>query len=158
MKPRPPTLRQRRRYVLAVLEPPWSPVEAKVLSAAILDAVTSLWGDVVAARMQPAMIRFEQGVLIVRCRRGTERNLVLALSTLSTVGGQEIALHTCATSGTLLALKQRIPPRPRIQKEDCTWKGREYIAFRYEQKVDLVEKGMKGQNLLFLTEHDIEEF
>jgi ribonuclease P/MRP protein subunit POP5 len=159
MKPRPPSLRQRRRYVLALLEPCWCCVEAKALHTAILDATTSLWGDAVAARMQPGVSFFEQGALIVRCRRNMEKDLVLALSTVTEAGGQAVALRPCSTSGTILALKRRIPSRPHdLQQEDLSWKGKEYTAYRYEQKVDLFEKGIKGQNLLFLTEHDIEEF
>ncbi len=46
MKPLPPTLREKRRYILARIVPRWRiPEDARLLHLAVMEAATSLWGD-----------------------------------------------------------------------------------------------------------------
>ena len=108
MSVRPPTLREKRRYLLAKIEPCGMPVEGKDLYYAIHEAATSLWGDVVVAAMQPAVIAIEDGYAILRCRRGTEREFAISLSTVTGYRDTRIALRIIATSGTIDTLRDRI--------------------------------------------------
>jgi ribonuclease P/MRP protein subunit POP5 len=111
MSVRPPTLREKRRYILAKIEPCGAPVEGKDLYYAIHEAATSLWGDVVVAAMQPAVIAIEKGYAILRCRRGTEREYATSLSTITVCRENRIALRIIATSGTIDSLRDRIKER-----------------------------------------------
>jgi ribonuclease P/MRP protein subunit POP5 len=98
MKPLPPTLRQKRRYVLARIVPPWTPIlDHRTLSAEVQAAVTMLWGDAGGAEIQPVIVACEQGHAIVRCRRDTEDRLATALATVRRVGEHPVALLTVAT-------------------------------------------------------------
>ena len=161
MKPLPPTLRTRKRYILAGIEPPGSGADQKDLYHAIADAVTSLFGDIRAAAISPAVISSGPDYVIVRCTRSGERDLRIALSMVTVAGDGRIVLRPRATSGTLHALRRRIqegrpaePERP----HEVRFGGRMYDARRYQgQKVDVIEKGIKRQELLFLTQDDLEE-
>ena len=108
MTVRPPTLREKRRYVLARVLPGGMTVDPKELYFAVAEAVTSLWGDDLASRVHPAVLAIENGCAFIRCRRGTERELALALSTVTSCAGQKIALRTIATSGTMESLRARL--------------------------------------------------
>jgi ribonuclease P/MRP protein subunit POP5 len=127
------------------------------------EAVTSLWGDAAAALVHPVVIAAESGFAIMRCRRGTERELAIALSTVSSCAGQRIALRTVATSGTLESLRQRIAslqvpvPLPGMP-EECTIDGQLYrVCHCAGQKVDVIEKGFKNTARFFLTTEDLED-
>jgi len=108
MAVRPPTLREKRRYVLARIDPEGVQVDPKDLYYAMYEAVVSLFGDLVAAAMQPSVIGIESGCALFRCRRGTERELMIALSTLGACREVPVALRILAVSGTLESLRERI--------------------------------------------------
>jgi len=107
----PPTLREKRRYLLAQIDPWGVPANGKELYYAIYDAATALWGDIVVAAMQPEVISIEHGHAILRCRRGTEREYAIALSTVTRCGDKRVALRVIATSGTIDSLRDRIKER-----------------------------------------------
>lgn len=161
MKARPPTLREKKRYLLIRVEPPFPDPDPKELYFAVLDSVTSLFGDAGAARMMPVVITCGAGYALIRCSRGHEEQIRIALATVTSVADRRIALHPVATSGTLLALRRRIAcMRPCCGEmiPPLHFRKREYQARRYPgQKVDLLEKGIKSQELLFLTQDDLEE-
>jgi len=109
MTVRPPTLRDRRRYLLVRVDPTGTPVDQKELYYAISDSVTSLFGDVVAAIMVQAVICAEgDRHIVIRCRRGTERELATALSTITACRDTRIALRIIAASGTIESLRERL--------------------------------------------------
>jgi ribonuclease P/MRP protein subunit POP5 len=161
MKPLPPTLRTKKRYILAGIEPPAAGVDQKDLYYAITDAVTSLFGDVRAAAISPAVISSGPDYVIVRCTRGGEQEMRIALSTVTAAGDRRIVLRPRATSGTLHALRRKLPqerPAEPEQPAEIHFGGRIYDARLFQvQKVDLMEKGIKSQELLFLTQDDLEE-
>jgi ribonuclease P/MRP protein subunit POP5 len=93
---RPPTLREKRRYILVCVEPSGTIIDQKDLFHTVCDAITSLWGDATAAVITPAVIGSEGQYKIIRCRRGTERELSLALTTITYCrenGWPRISLH-----------------------------------------------------------------
>jgi ribonuclease P/MRP protein subunit POP5 len=159
MKPRPPSLRVKKRYVLAMIVPPWRTADARTLGSAVHEAATALWGDARTALMQPAVVTAEGEMMIVRCRRGTERDLVTCLSTVTAAGDLPLCLRPLAVSGTILALKERAALlRHTTQEEELALPDRTVTAYRYQgHKVDLLERGNKGQHVVFFTEEDIEE-
>ena len=168
MSVRPPTLREKRRYLLARIEPCGVPLEAKDLYYTIHEAATSLWGDVVVAAMQPAVIALEEGYAILRCRRGTERECAIALSTITACRDHQIALRIIAASGTIDSLRDRIHaigayvPQSKgcelMENEECTFDKRTFEVIHCDgQKIDVIEKGFKNTHRLFLTTEDLEE-
>jgi ribonuclease P/MRP protein subunit POP5 len=163
MGTRPPTLREKRRYILVSVEPSGTIIDRKDLYFAICDAATSLWGDVTAAVIMPAVIACEGQYMIIRCRRGTERELFIALSTITCCRDSRIALRITATSGTINTLREKIrslqtPDREAVSPPEFMFSEKLFRAeYCSGQKVDVIEKGFKNTNRLFLTREDLEE-
>jgi ribonuclease P/MRP protein subunit POP5 len=161
MKPRPPTLREKRRYLLVRIAPPAVVIEPRDLYLAILEALSSLHGDTVVAKVQMAVVQAKGEYAIVRCTRGRETLVTGAMSTVTAVNGVRIAVRTLAVSGTILSLQKRMTGFGSSRPERTTelnYRGRWYQAYFYSgEKVDLIEKGFKSQELLFLTTGDLEE-
>ncbi|WP_440949675.1 Rpp14/Pop5 family protein [Methanosphaerula subterraneus] len=159
MKPRPPTMRIKKRYVLAAVVPNYPSIDSKALYLAIADAVTELYGDAGGAALHHAVVFSGNGYLIARCSRGTEHQLATALAGVTAVDGRRVALRTLATSGTIHALRGRMrqpteqPEREDLEMDDVIYE----VHARESQKVDLIEKGCNSQKLLFFVEQDLEE-
>jgi ribonuclease P/MRP protein subunit POP5 len=162
MSPRPPTLRENRRYILVRVEPAVTVIDQKELYYAISDAVTSLWGDAVAGVITQAVVAAENGHVIIRCLRGTEKELALALSTVTACRDVRLALRIVAASGTIESLRERIQGQqvsgePVPEAGDCMFENKEvHIMYCNGQKVDVIEKGFKNAHRLFLTKSDLE--
>ncbi len=158
MKPRPPTLRNNRRYVLASLHPFYCDVAPKEMYYALLDAITSLWGDSVSSEIEMAVITCNNGYVEVRCIRGTEKMLEAAMVTLTEVNGNHLSLRPVATSGTLHALRKHIRSLPVISETDIyVSSGQKYAAYYYSQeKVDLFQNVTRKQEKLNFTNRDLE--
>jgi len=162
MSPRPPTLRENRRYILARIEPGGTAVEPKELYYAVADAVTSLWGDAVAGVIMQAVMSIEDGHAIIRCLRGTEKELMIALSTVTACRETRIALRVVAASGTIESLRDRIRDGTAEQESmpgSATGvfdKKETGIVCCHGQKVDVIEKGFKNAHRLFVTRSELE--
>jgi ribonuclease P/MRP protein subunit POP5 len=160
---RPPTLREKRRYILISVEPSGTIIDRKDLYHAVCDAITTLWGDVTAALIMPAVISSEGRYMIIRCRRGTERELSLALASITCCRENPIALRIVAASGTINTLRERIQglqipdTEPASPLEYMIGEKLFHVQYCSGQKVDLIEKGFKNTNRLFLTREDLEE-
>ena len=182
MSTRPPTLREKRRYILARIEPAGMVPEQKELYYAISDATTSLWGDATTAIITPAVVALEHGHVIIRCRRGAERELAIALSTVTACRDMRLCLRIIAASGTMESLRTRFRPKkipkPKTQPgsepetestapeadagiepvlPECTFAKKTFLIMHCNsQKIDVIEKGFKNTNRLFLTKDDME--
>jgi ribonuclease P/MRP protein subunit POP5 len=162
MTARPPTLRDKRRYLLVRIEPAGIPVDQKELYYAIADAITSLFGDAAAAIMIQAVVAAEGDYVFIRCRRGTERELAIALSTITACRETRIALRIVAASGTMESLRERIRTRKVMEPVaeepgECRFDKKIFTPLCcYGQKVDVIEKGFKNTNRFFLTNEDLE--
>ncbi len=163
MGTRPPTLREKRRYLLVVLEPAGTAVDQKDLYYAISDATTHLWGDAMAAVITPEVVASDGQFFIIRCRWGTEHELATALSTITTCRDTRIALRMVAASGTIESLRERIragvrPGTDQLAPGECIFDKKTFQFGQCNgQKVDVIEKGFKNTNRLFLTREDMEE-
>jgi ribonuclease P/MRP protein subunit POP5 len=163
MTPRPPTLRDKRRYLLVRLEPAGTAVDQKELYYVIADAITSLFGDAAAAVMIQAVVAAEGDYVFLRCRRGTERELAIALSTITTCRETRIALRIIAASGTMESLRERIRSRKSPEPAPAGSEDRIFDqktvtpAYCNGQKIDVIEKGFKNAHRFFLTTEDLEK-
>jgi ribonuclease P/MRP protein subunit POP5 len=79
-----------------------------------------------------------------------------ALATVTRIGEGRVAIRTITTSGTLHAIRSRPHGRPEaLWEKKLVIGGRAFLARAYAgQKVDLIENGIKGQELLFFTDED----
>jgi len=159
MKPRPPAMRAKRRYILVRVLPYGATPDQKQAYFSVIEAATSLWGDAAVGFAQPAVVFCDAGYIVVRCRRGTEKDIATALTTVTAIADGPVALRTVAVSGTIHALKRRMKPiRPFPEAEETEFAEHHFTVYRYpRQKVDLVEKGIKHQKIVFFTEADLEE-
>lgn len=161
MKPRPPTMRGKRRYILARLDPPSVAVSGRDLYYAIAESLTSLYGDSGMARIQPSVVSCTGGYAIIRCIRSTEGQVSACLAAVHQVQEVSVAVRSIRTSGTMRSLRQHLAgmkPRVPCGEQDAYFQGRSWTAVQYPgAKVDLFEKGFKNQQPLFLTEEDLEE-
>jgi ribonuclease P/MRP protein subunit POP5 len=163
MSTRPPTLRENHRYLLVRIEPAGISADQKDLYYALSDAITSLWGDAMAAVIMQAVVATEGRYAVIRCRRGTERELAIALATVTVCHDVRIALRIVAASGTIDSLRRRIKAEKPV--ENSGEERREYIiagkpynsVYCDVQKIDVIEKGFKNTHRLFLTREDMEE-
>ncbi len=161
MTPRPPTLRDKRRYLLVRVEPAGTPVDQKELYYTIADAITSLFGDAAAAVMIQAVVAAEGEYVFIRCRRGSERELAIALSTVTACRDTRIALRIIAASGTMESLRERIRPAAPApvpaEEAEITFGTTTFTAVHGSgQKIDVIEKGFKNAHRLYLTREDLE--
>jgi ribonuclease P/MRP protein subunit POP5 len=146
------------------VEPSGTVIDHKDLHYTISDAITSLWGDVVAAVITSAVVASEDQYFIIRCRRGTEQDLSVALSTITTCCDTPVALRMVAASGTIDTLREKIrskknPDMRFLSPRECTFDKKLFQITQYDgQKIDVIEKGFKNTNRLFLTKEDLEEF
>ncbi len=159
MKPRPPAMRTKRRYILVRIHPYGMVADQKQVYLSVIEAATSLLGDAAVGLAQPAVVFCDGGYAVVRCRRGSEADVATALATVTTIADRRAALRTVAVSGTIHALRRRMKPiRPAPDPGETAVGDDCFTVYRYpRQKVDLVEKGIKHQKLLFFTEADLEE-
>ncbi len=86
-------MRDKRRYILARITPAWVCPETKSIYLVVQEAITSLWGDAMAAGIQMAVVYGDKEFCIIRCRRGCEGWLETALSTVSCLNDQGISLR-----------------------------------------------------------------
>ena len=161
MTPRPPTLRDKRRYLLVRVEPAGTLVDQKELYYTIADAITSLFGDAAAAVMIQAVVAAEGEYVFIRCRRGSERELAIALSTVTACRDTRIALRIIAASGTMESLRERIRPAAPApvpaEESEITFGTKTFTAVHCNgQKIDVIEKGFKNAHRLYLTREDLE--
>jgi ribonuclease P/MRP protein subunit POP5 len=146
-----------------LVEPAGTPIDQKDLYYAVSSAITSLWGDVMASSIMPAVVAAEERFIIIRCHRGTERELAIALSTITTCREVRIALRVIAASGTIESLRDRLWTMKKAVGEDsepceCVFEKKPVQVVHCDgQKIDVIEKGFKNTNRLFLTREDLEE-
>jgi ribonuclease P/MRP protein subunit POP5 len=163
MSIRPPTLREKRRYLLVCIEPAGTIIDQKDLYYVVSEATTSLWGDVVAAVIMEAVVGSDGNYMIIRCQRGTEQDLSIALSTITTCCGLPVALRMIAASGTIESLREKIrkvktPSLEILSPRECRFDKKLFQTCQANgQKIDVIEKGFKNTNRLFLTKEDLEE-
>ena len=101
----PPTIREKRRYVLFKLiipedEVPPSPAE---VAKTITQQCTQLYGEVGFSQIMPKLVYYDGEWGISRCVRGKEMLLRAALATIESIGTTEAHLLSMITSGTIAA-------------------------------------------------------
>ena len=159
MTVRPPTLRIRYRYLLASVAPPYREIDPKKMHRALHEAVTSLYGDAQASEIKMGVMRVGGGVAILRCQRGREQLLGLALSTVTSVDGVRVTLSPVAVSGTMKTLREKIPASPAFRYGgEREIGGRLYAEWRAEDgRIDFIAKGIRTEETLYIIHDEMED-
>ena len=111
MKPLPPTLREKRRYVLVKItncNQPDCNITQKDLYYTIRDACIELFGDVGLSNMHIAVVWSENQYFIVKCKRGSEFQVISSISIINQIHNTPVSMHTVKISGTIHGTKKRI--------------------------------------------------
>lgn len=101
--------RIRRRYLALQLDSDSLP-SAKEFIEAVWSAVTRLYGEHGASLTNLALIDYdlEKKTAVIRTSLTTLNLVRASLATITSLAGDEIAVHVTAVSGTIKALNQKI--------------------------------------------------
>ena len=107
-----PVRRRRKRY-LALRAEGNVPKDGRELEEIILKALLSLFGQDGASRADLKLIEYdgEEGVGIVRCSHKHMGLVRAAIASVVEHEGRPLAIHVVDVSGTLRALRKRLPSR-----------------------------------------------
>ena len=107
-----PVRRSRRRYLAIYIEGA-KPGGAKELEELIFSSLLRLFGEVGASKASFRVVEYDagEGVAVVRCGHKHAGLVRAALAAITDVGGRPAALHVLDVSGTLRALRKRLPSR-----------------------------------------------
>lgn len=155
-----PSMRENYRYILIRCTPASLKFEGRELYLALSEAVTSLFGDAFSAKVWVAVMSVSGEFSIIRCRRGTEPEVMAAVATVFRIADQDAALHTILVSGTIITLREKIAKISRKIKEETIYIGGSptHVIIDHSGRIDLKEKGINLQTPQYITEPDIEEY
>lgn len=98
----PPSLRERRRYILfEVMHEREITIDKRELLKAIWDSVYSLYGEVGASECRLWLIEYNKGVGILRCANGKVEEVRASLSCVHSVKGVQVGIRVKKISGTI---------------------------------------------------------
>ena len=103
MKPFPPTLRERRRYIKFKVH---GATDEKEVNQAISSSVLSLFGEDGYARSNFSIIEYEKGVGICRCTHDWLDNILVALVFVRKIGPKDGRITAQEVSGTLKTIRR----------------------------------------------------
>lgn len=98
-------MRAKRRYVLVMSS---TPIDAEGSQPALRNSLLGIMGAEAYANAMPKVVKqLDDKTFIVRVNRGSERQLVLALSFIKEISGTKLGLYTLRTSGSIAALLRK---------------------------------------------------
>ncbi|MFC2174617.1 Rpp14/Pop5 family protein [archaeon] len=103
MKPFPPTLREKRRYIEFKV---YGPTVEKDVSQAVSNSVLSLFGEDGYAKANFSIIEYSRGKGICRCTHDWLDNVLVALAFVDRVGGEKARITVLSVSGTLKTIRK----------------------------------------------------
>ena len=109
-------VRARRKRYLALKVEGEGPRNAGELEEVVLKAIIGLFGQDGAAKAGVKVVEYDpaRGVGIVRCYHEHMGLVRASLASVVEHGGRPLALHVVDVSGTLRALRKRLPSRSRL--------------------------------------------
>jgi len=107
LNPIPPTLREKKRYILFKLICD-EPLEESDVNFAINDAFLSLFGSFGSAKINPKLIEWHsQGNTgILKCERSSKDQAIAALQFLREIKDKAVVPNIISVSGTLKSLRE----------------------------------------------------
>ena len=101
MKPFPPTIREKSRYIRFQVVGEKS---EKVVRQALNNSVMQLFGEDGYSRSGCAIISYEKGVGVMRCTHEWLDNVLVALTFVTKIGSKQGKVEVLAVSGTIKGL------------------------------------------------------
>jgi RNase P/RNase MRP subunit POP5 len=100
----------RRRYILAKIDC-YNPPHEKDFQNALLSSIIRLFGEYGASQTDLSLIEYnyERKYAIVRCSHKALPIVRAAMAAVNKIGSYEAAIHVLLVSGTLKALRRKIP-------------------------------------------------
>ena len=104
MKPFPPTLREKRRYIEFRVRGPQGEKDA---TQAINNVFLSLFGENGYADANLSVIEYSRGKGILRCSHDWLDNTLVALAFVAKIGAENARIEVLGVSGTLKTLRKK---------------------------------------------------
>jgi len=103
VKPFPPTLREKRRYIHFKV---FGPSGEKDVQDALSRSVLSLFGEDGYAKANFSIIEYSRGKGICRCTHDWLDNILVALAFVREIKGEKARISVLGVSGTLKTLRK----------------------------------------------------
>jgi len=103
MKPFPPTLREKRRYIHFTVR---GSQAGEAVAQAINDSMLSLFGEDGYAKANFSIVDYSAGMGVCRCTNDWLDNSLVALAFVSQIDAKPARIDVLGVSGTLKALGQ----------------------------------------------------
>jgi ribonuclease P/MRP protein subunit POP5 len=107
MKVLPPTLREKKRYIIFEVCCK-EKIESKELIKEILSSTRSLYGDLGMSKFNLWLISFDGRSCIIRCARDKTEDVRAALAAIDRINDQSIGISVLGISGTINGAKKRL--------------------------------------------------
>jgi len=100
--------RVKRRYLVLQVDSEVVPSQKELMNA-IWSAVVKLYGEVGASQTSMSLIEYdlEKKLAVIRTALATLNIVRASIASITSVAGNEAALHVLAVSGTIKALRKR---------------------------------------------------
>lgn len=100
----------RRRYILAKIDC-YKPPHEKDFQNALFSSIIRLFGEYGASQTDVSLIEYDykRGYAIVRCSHKALPMVRAAMAAVNKIGSYEAAIHVLLVSGTLKALRRKMP-------------------------------------------------
>uniref|UniRef100_A0A7J2TJ64 Ribonuclease P protein component 2 n=1 Tax=Archaeoglobus fulgidus TaxID=2234 RepID=A0A7J2TJ64_ARCFL len=103
----PPSMRSRKRYIAFRIIAENS-IDKRALWDAMMESLTSLFGEVEALGTGMKLEEFDGRVGIVSCKLESMQKVMIALTLIESVGNEKLGIITVATSGTLKGCRKKL--------------------------------------------------
>ncbi|MEM0350212.1 MAG: Rpp14/Pop5 family protein [Archaeoglobaceae archaeon] len=103
----PASMRSRKRYIAFRIISKNS-IDRKVLWEAMMRNLISLFGEVEALDSGLKLEEFDGEKGIVSCKLESVEKVIISLTLIDNIAGENVALITLATSGTMKACKKKL--------------------------------------------------
>lgn len=109
LNPIPPTLREKKRYILFKLICD-NPIEENEVNFTINEIMLSLFGSFGSAKINSKLIEWnpKENTGILECERFSEKKAITALQFLREIKGIQVLPNIISVSGTLKSLRESV--------------------------------------------------
>ncbi len=112
-----PTLRHKKRYIAFEINST-NKINRQEFAAAMFDSIISLFGDVGASNINPALMSFDGRFGIVRCLREKTLETRAGLACINDIHGFRISILVLGVSGTIKGATEKFIQQSLIKEEE----------------------------------------
>lgn len=112
-----PTLRDKKRYIAFEINST-NKIHRQELVNALFDSIISLFGDVGASSINPALMTFDGKFGIIRCLREKTMETRAGLACINNIHGMGISILVLGISGTIKGATEKFIQQSLIKEEE----------------------------------------